>query len=61
MPRIIHKDGQAYVVVGDKAVPCDENGVVKGVWSEKTPNANGGQDCTVHIPCLQIAAERPTN
>lgn len=56
MPRIVQIDGKPHVVIGDKAMPCDENGVISGCWSEEKPNATGGQDCTVHVPCLQIVA-----
>lgn len=59
--KIIEHNGQKYVIIGDKAIPCDENGVVTGVWSEETRNANGGQDCTVHVPCLQIAAKQQSS
>lgn len=52
--------GKKYVRIGDKLVPVDHfdaNGdPVIGCWSEETPNANGGMDCTVHVGCFQIAA-----
>ena len=57
MPKIIKHEGKNYVQIGDKLVPCDEYGVITGIWSEETQNAAGGQDCTVHVPCLQIAAK----
>lgn len=55
-----------YVRIGDRLVEIDHfdaNGKpVIGCWSEETPNENGGMDCTVHVPCLQIAAvpKKPT-
>jgi len=27
-------------------------------WSEETVNLTGGQDCTIHVPCLQIATKQ---
>ena len=51
-------DGKNYVQVGDKLIDVDEDGHMVGeCWSEETPTANGGMDCTVHVPCLQIAAK----
>jgi len=52
-----------YVKSGDKLIEVDHfdedgNPVINNVWSEETPNANGGQDCTVHVNCLQIAGTR---
>jgi len=65
--EILTHEGKKYLKVGDKAVLIDhfdEEGkpVITGVWSEETPNAAGGQDCTVHVPCFQIAAtpHKPT-
>ncbi len=55
--KIIKVNGKDYVRMGDKLVPVDESGQPIGVWSKETPNAAGGQDCTVHVPCLQIAPE----
>ena len=58
--------GKKYVRMGDKLVPVDhfdaDGNPVIGCWSEENPNANGGQDCTVHVQCLQIAAapHKPT-
>lgn len=57
--KIIKVDGKSYVRMGDKLVPVDENGKPLGVWSEETPNDSGGQDCTVHVPCLQIVCSKP--
>ena len=34
----------------------DNKPVIK-TWSEEKPNANGGQDCTIHVECLQIAGK----
>jgi len=53
---------QIYTQIGDKLVRVDhfdENNkpVCKDTWSEETPNAKGGQDCTVHMECLQITAK----
>ena len=60
--EILTIEGKKYLRVGDKAVLIDhfdEGGkpVITGVWSEETKNDAGGQDCTVHVPCLQIAGE----
>jgi len=56
-------DGKNYVRIGDKLVEVDHLDAsgkpVLKCWSEETPNANGGMDCTVHVPCLQIATEQP--
>lgn len=62
MAEIVKHEGKDYVRMGDKLIPVDhfdENGkpVIVAVWSEETPNANGGQDCTVHVPCFQIAGK----
>lgn len=61
---IIEHEGRKYLRVGDKAVLIDHfdkdgKPVISKVWSEKTSNANGGQNCTVHVPCLQIAVTPP--
>ena len=52
--------GKKYVRIGDKLIEIDhfdaDGKPIIGCWSEETPNANGGQDCTVHVECLQIAA-----
>lgn len=60
MAKIYVIEGKKYVKIGDKLVKVDHfdaNGdPVIGCWSEETPNANGGMDCTVHVSCLQIAA-----
>lgn len=52
-----------YVKSGDKLLKvkhfdADGKPVIDGVWSEETPNAAGGQDCTVHVECLRIAGTR---
>lgn len=57
MAKIVQINGKPHVVIGDKAVPCDENGVIKQCWSEETKNAAGGVDVTIHVPCFQIAAK----
>jgi len=58
--EIITHEGRQYLRIGDKAILIDhfdENGkpVIGQVWSEETKNDAGGQDCTVHVPCFQIA------
>lgn len=54
---LIEINGKNYVRVGDKLIEVDKNGEpVQLCWSEETPNENGGMDCTIHVPCLQIAA-----
>lgn len=66
MAEIITIKGKKYMRMGDKLAEVDyldANGKpVLKCWSEETPNANGGQDCTVHVECLQIAAapHKPT-
>lgn len=54
--------GKTYVKIGDKLAEVDhldERGKpVFKTWSEETPNANGGTDCTVHVECLQIVGKR---
>lgn len=62
--KILTIEGKKYLKVGDKAIPIDhfdESGkpVIVAVWSEETKNDTGGQDCTVHVPCFQIAAKTP--
>lgn len=60
MARIVQINGKPHVVIGDKVVPCDKNGVITGCYSEETKNAAGGMDVTIHVPCFQIAA-KPLN
>lgn len=57
--NVVKINGKDYMRVGDKLIEVDENGKPKGVWSEETPNANGGMDCTVHVECLQIETSKP--
>lgn len=50
-----------YVKIGNMLSKVDhfdknQNPVVKP-WSEEKRNATGGQDCTVHVECLQIAGK----
>jgi len=50
-----------YVQSGNKLLKVDRfeadgTPVVGGVWSEETPNKQGGQDCTVHVECFQIGS-----
>ncbi len=56
--------GKKYIQIGNKAVEIsgfDAAGkpTIKGVWSEEKPNDEGGMDCTVHVPCMQIATGKP--
>ena len=52
-----------YMQIVDKLVKVDhfdEAGkpvTSSSTWSEEKPNASGGQDCTVHMECLQIVAK----
>jgi len=58
--ELVEKDGQLYLILGDKAIPVeivDGTPQVSGVWSEQRPNAQGGTDCIVHVPCLDIVGE----
>lgn len=61
MAEIVTHEGKQYVRQGDKLIEIDhfdQNGVpVFSSWSEETPNAAGGMDCTIHVNCLQIASE----
>lgn len=61
MAEILTIDDKKYVRIGDKLVEVDHIDTagkpVLKCWSEETPNANGGMDCTVHVECLQIAAK----
>jgi hypothetical protein len=43
--------------IGDKLVEADASGIIKAT-AEEIPNANGGTDVVVHIPCLQIQAKK---
>jgi len=58
---IIKHEDKDYVKIGDKLVEVDhldaKGKPVLKTWSEETPNANGGMDCTVHVECLQIAVK----
>jgi hypothetical protein len=59
-PKLVEKDGQWYLVSGDKAVPVriiDGKPVVEGAWGEYRKNAQGGTDCIMHVPCLTIVGE----
>lgn len=72
-PVILH--GKQYWKVGDVVYArvkdkllaidhFDDNGkpiLASECWSEKTPNDAGGMDCTVHVPCLQIAVSKPNS
>jgi len=55
---MIKVNGKNYVRVGDKLVEVDhlddQGKPVFKCWSEEKPNKSGGQDCTVHLECLQI-------
>ncbi len=58
---IVEKDGQKYIVIGDKAVPfnkTDENGkpVIK-VESEEFTHPDGRKDVKVKMPALKVAGE----
>lgn len=46
-------NGKEYVRIGDKLV---EPGAV--CTSEEVRHPDGRVDCTVHVPCLQIAAKQ---
>ncbi len=66
MANIIEHEGKKYVRIGDKAILIDhfdKEGkpvLTRECWSEETPNAAGGMDCTVHVPCLQIVSKCET-
>lgn len=60
--RIILHEGKHYLVVGQRAILVElKDGEWKpvGVWIENEPNAHGGTDCIVHVPCLEIAGAVP--
>jgi len=59
---MIKINGKNYVRLGDKLLEVDHldtNGkpVIK-VTSEERKNPDGSVDCTVHLPCLQIAGKK---
>lgn len=61
MTKIIEKDGVKYLILGNKAIPIsgidvDGKPIIK-CQSQEIPNANGGKDCKVFIPCLTIQSE----
>ena len=63
MSGIIEHEGKKYLRIGDKAIPidgfdADGKPVIQAMYSEEIPNDNGGIDCTVHVPCLQIAIKK---
>jgi len=61
--RYWEAEGEIYMQVGEKLIKVDHFDTdgkpitSSSTWSEETPNANGGQDCTVHMECLQIVAK----
>lgn len=51
-----------YLKVGYKAILIDhfdDNGkpVIKATYSQEKINPDGSKDCTVHVPCFQIAGQ----
>jgi len=60
--RVIEHKGKHYLIVGRRAIPVEQqDGEWKpvGAWTENKPNAQGGTDCIVHVPCLEIAGTIP--
>jgi len=60
--RVIKHEGRHYLVVGRRAIAVEQvDGEWKpvGAWTESRPNAQGGTDCIVHVPCLEIAGNLP--
>jgi hypothetical protein len=60
--RVLKVGGKQFLRLGNKAIPISGfdtkgNAIVAGVWSEEKINENGGQDCTVHVPCLKIESK----
>lgn len=45
------------VKIGDKIVETDSSGVVKA-RAERVEHPDGRVDIIIHVPCLQIAAEK---
>jgi hypothetical protein len=65
--RLIEHEGKHYLIFQQagvtRAVPvvqADDGSwkpdieSIGGVWSEQKPNAQGGTDCIVHVPCLEV-------
>jgi len=54
-------NGQIYMKVGTKLIrvdgfEADGTPICKSTWSETKKNAQGGQNCTVHVECFEIGA-----
>lgn len=52
-------DGKDYAQIKDKLVEVEFNAdgqpVIKGMWAEEKTYPGGRKDCTMHVPCFQIA------
>jgi len=63
MSAIVEHEGKKYLRIKDKLLFIDhfdkDGRPVIGCWSEQTPNAQGGFDCTVHVQALQIVSTPP--
>jgi len=55
---IIEHEGKKYLKIGDKAIPLNADGKpnIKCTSTEKC-HPDGRVDCTIHVPCLQIASK----
>lgn len=56
---LIEHDGKQYMKLGNRLIEVSsfsaEGKPVIKCSSEQTPNANGGMDCTITVPCLRLA------
>lgn len=59
-------DGKSYAKLGNKLVPVEFDATGKptvvGMWAEEKTYPDGRKDCTMHVPCFQIAGtqHKPT-
>jgi len=58
MSEIVEHKGKKYLKIGDKAIPLSKDGqsIIKCTSTEKR-HPGGRVDCTIHVPCLQIASK----
>lgn len=61
MNKIVEKDGQKYLIMGDKAIPfsrVDGNGKpIIDVKSEEITHPDGRKDVKILVPCLKVVSE----
>ena len=58
MSEIVEHEGKKYLKIGDKAIPLGKDGkpIIKCTSTTKC-HPDGRVDCTVQVPCLQIASK----